>query len=99
MNVTCNGCGCGCNIIINEETGAISGNGCGYGMGYAKSQLADYKGWRAKFAADNALNYSPDELIDAVSILRDALLSTVADGVSPRIALENALIKIIPASR
>ena len=62
-------------------------------------QLADYKGWRAKFAADNALNYSPDELIDAVSILRDALLSTVADGVSPRIALENALIKIIPASR
>lgn len=65
----------------------------------AKSQLADYKGWRAKFAADNALNYSPDELIDAVSILRDALLSTVADGVSPRIALENALIKIIPASR
>ncbi|MBO7741854.1 MAG: hypothetical protein J6S21_04800 [Victivallales bacterium] len=65
----------------------------------AKSQLADYKGWRAKFAADNALNYTPDELIDAVSILRDALVSTVADGVPPRVALENALMKIVPAKR
>ena len=43
MKVICNGCGCGCHIYINEETGAISGNGCGYGKSYAKSQLAEAK--------------------------------------------------------
>ena len=57
---------------------------------------ANYNVWRVKFAADAALAYRPDELIDAICILRDALLETTTTGVSTEVALENALLKILP---
>lgn len=63
----------------------------------AKNPLAEYKSeWRAKFAADNALNYTPNELMDAICIVRDALMSTVESAVPTAVALENALAKIVP---
>ncbi|MBR4125028.1 MAG: hypothetical protein IKR13_02385 [Victivallales bacterium] len=57
---------------------------------------ANFNPWRVKFAADAALAYQPDELIDAVRVLRDALLDTTTTGVSTEVALENALLQILP---
>ncbi len=55
--------------------------------------------WRAKFMADNALNYTPSELIAGVCVVRDALLSIVLAGVPGTVALENALMQILPRRR
>ncbi|MBO4619654.1 MAG: hypothetical protein J5654_06030 [Victivallales bacterium] len=57
---------------------------------------ANYNAWRVKFAADAAMAYSPNELIDAVRILRDSLLESTTTGVSTEVALENALLQIVP---
>jgi len=38
--IICNGCGSGCHVLINEQTLACKGNGCYYGMSYAKKVLA-----------------------------------------------------------
>ena len=57
---------------------------------------ANFNPWRVKFAADAAMAYRPDELIDAIRILRDALLDTTTTGVSTEVALENALLQILP---
>ena len=57
---------------------------------------ANYNAWRVKFAADAAMAYSPNELIDAVRILRDSLLESTTTGVSTEVALENALLQILP---
>ncbi len=65
----------------------------------AGAPLADFNGWRAKFAADSALNYTPAELMAGISAVRDALLSTTTTGVPPVVALENALAAIVPRRR
>ena len=59
--------------------------------------------WSAKFTADEALRYTPQELIQAIRAIRDAILSlnsgTGAVGLSAKAAaqlvLENTLVKII----
>lgn len=59
--------------------------------------------WSAKFTADEALRYTPQELIQAIRAIRDSILSlnsgTGAVGLSAKAAaqlvLENTLVKII----
>ncbi|MBQ4479980.1 MAG: hypothetical protein II943_05020 [Victivallales bacterium] len=57
---------------------------------------ASQNAWRIKFAADAALSYRPEELMEAIRILRDALLDSTTTGVPTAVALENALLKILP---
>ncbi len=52
--------------------------------------------WKAKFAADQAKNYAPSEIIHAICTIRDALLDLNTGGVTAPVALENALLKILP---
>ncbi len=51
--------------------------------------------WVAKFSADASVNFTPHEMINAICILRDALLSIVAEAVQPTFALTNAVLKIL----
>ena len=57
---------------------------------------ANFNPWRAKFAADAAMKFQPAELIDAIQTVRDALWATTTTGVSTAVALENALLQILP---
>ena len=43
MVFTCDGCKCGCNIRVDEETGAINGYGCGFGMSQGQKRLEALK--------------------------------------------------------
>lgn len=51
--------------------------------------------WRAKFMADNAMSYTPPELIRAVSTIQSALLSIPYERVLPSVALENTVVSIL----
>ena len=57
---------------------------------------ATQNAWRIKFAADAALAYRPEELVRAIGVLRDALLASTTTGVPTEVALENALVQILP---
>ncbi|MGN0867700.1 MAG: DNA polymerase III subunit delta [Oligosphaeraceae bacterium] len=52
--------------------------------------------WKLKFSADDALNYTPHELIQAIVTLRDTLLTLNTGGLPAPVELENALLKILP---
>ncbi len=52
--------------------------------------------WKLKFAADDALNYTPHELIQAIVTIRDTLLTLNTGGLPAPVELENALLKILP---
>lgn len=52
--------------------------------------------WRNKFQADQAMNYSPHELIQAICTVRDALLAINSGGMTPPVELERALLMILP---
>ena len=58
---------------------------------------ANFNSWRVKFAADAAMKYQPAELISAIRIVRDALCDTTTTGVPTAVALENALMQILPS--
>jgi DNA polymerase III delta subunit len=51
--------------------------------------------WVAKFSADACVNFTPHEMINAICVLRDALVSTVAESVPATFALTNAVLKIL----
>lgn len=51
--------------------------------------------WQAKFSADAAMNFTPHEMINAINVMRDALLSTVAESVPAPLALTCAVVKIL----
>ena len=48
MVFTCTGCRCGCNIKVDEETGAVNGYGCGFGMSQGQKQLEALKAAQAQ---------------------------------------------------
>ena len=52
--------------------------------------------WKIKFAADQALNYTPHELIQAIGIVCDTLRTLNTGGLPAPVELENALLKILP---
>ena len=43
MVFTCTGCRCACNIKVDEETGAVNGYGCGFGMSQGQKQFEALK--------------------------------------------------------
>lgn len=57
--------------------------------------------YRVQMLAEQAVRYAPQEIIEAIRTLRDALWQCISSATAPRVSLENALIKIIgvPAAR
>ncbi len=55
--------------------------------------------YRIQILAEQAMRYTPNEAIDALNILRDALWQCVSSKTSFRVALESALMKIIGVGR
>lgn len=55
--------------------------------------------YRVQMIAEQAVRYTPQEIIAAIRTLRDALWQCISSSTSPRISLENALIKIIGLQR
>jgi len=51
--------------------------------------------FRAFKLAEQAKRYAPQEMIQAIKILRDALWQTISSSTSATVALENALLQIV----
>ena len=51
--------------------------------------------YRVQMLAEQAVRYAPQEIIEAIRTLRDALWQCISSSTAPRVSLENALLKII----
>ncbi|MCR4574500.1 MAG: hypothetical protein K5787_12110 [Lentisphaeria bacterium] len=51
--------------------------------------------YRVQMLAEQASRYTPQEIIQAIRTLRDALWQCISSSTAPRVSLENAMIKII----
>lgn len=58
-------------------------------------EFVNFHPYRAQMLAEQALRYTPAEIIDAIATLRDALWQSMSSSTSVRMALESALMKII----
>lgn len=56
-----------------------------------------YHPFRIQMLASQTERYAPFEMINAIKILKNALLQTTSSSTSPRMALESALLEIIGA--
>ena len=59
----------------------------------------DFHPFRVQNLADETANYSPYEIIDALRVFRDAMWQCMSSSISPRMALESALMQVIGTSR
>lgn len=62
------------------------------GMDFVK-----FKGYRVQHMAADATRYSPQEVIHALKVFRDAIWQCTSSGSSSRMILENALLEVIGA--
>jgi DNA polymerase III delta subunit len=61
--------------------------------------FATYHPYRAMKLAEEIGRFTPQEMIEAIRVLRDALWQCMSSATAARVSLENALIRIVGCSR
>ena len=61
--------------------------------------FVNYHPYRAMKLAEEIGRFSPQEMIEAIRVLRDALWQCMSSATAARVSLENALIRIVGCGR
>jgi hypothetical protein len=57
-------------------------------------EIATYHPYRARMIAEQALNFTGPELIEALTVMRDTYRSCVSSSTANRVVFEQAMVKI-----